>query len=331
MSRPTDADQKDPSNPSSDGANRRRTHRRRRRLLNLGMPFGQVDDLLNQSEDAVALGYRVLEAAVNEIKAGYRQAVEFNQKQRDWDGKGPAPAIPWVELVDRAQALQDVALYAVRDGTDILIDSLRTGTNSVRTVARTWEQSRDDVDAKPGLAGPVLEDPVEISAKAGERPQAARIPIPHRGLARLRIYAEVNPPLKELRPSGRGTDAASAAVPIVEEVSFWPASERADEESCLLKVQIGMIETNHQGGVFEGLIRAKNFELIIAKLRVRVAGVEAAANRPTQTQTTPVTPPAQAASAVAAATLTARPKAKKRAPATKRASAAKKPSRARGR
>ena len=48
-----------------------------------GMPFVQVDVFLNQSEDAVALGYRVLEDTVEDIKKGYKEAKEFNEKQRN--------------------------------------------------------------------------------------------------------------------------------------------------------------------------------------------------------------------------------------------------------
>ncbi len=73
---------------------------RRRTVLNLGMPFIRVDDFVNQSEDAVALGYRVLEQTVEEIKEGYKEAQEFNRKQEEFErqqqkfeaGEGPRPS-----------------------------------------------------------------------------------------------------------------------------------------------------------------------------------------------------------------------------------------------
>ena len=121
---------------------------------------------MNQSEDAVALGYRVLEKTVEEIKKGYKEAQAFNRKQEEFEkaasrsrGGRRAPAGPADNPLGdrwstRVQSLQDIALEAVRDGTDIFFDSIKSGMKSTRSVAKTWEQSREDVDANPVLAGP---------------------------------------------------------------------------------------------------------------------------------------------------------------------------------
>ena len=58
---------------------------RRRTVLNIGIPFIRVDDFVNQSEDAVALGYRVLEQTMEEIKEGYKEAQAFNRKQEEFE------------------------------------------------------------------------------------------------------------------------------------------------------------------------------------------------------------------------------------------------------
>ena len=269
MGRPTNDDQKDSSNPTDDGQNRRRT-RRRRKLLNLGLPFVQVDDFLNQSEDAVALGYRVLEDTVEEIKEGYEEAKRFNQKQREWDGKGPAPAIEWEQLVARAQKFQNIALQVVKEGTDIFVDSIRSGTDSMKSVAKTWQQSRSDVEAKPPLAGPVFEGLIDVTVRAGDRATPVEKQIRHRGLTRLRIHAVMDPPLKELQPFGTGRDTSRSGPLNVEKVRFEPASERDDEEVSVLTVDIGHVSSDQPVADYEGLIRAQNFELLIARLRVRV-------------------------------------------------------------
>jgi hypothetical protein len=274
MSRPTGGDDKGSSKPGNDEPNRRRTRKRRRTLLNLGMPFVQLDDLLNQSEDAVALGYRVLEETVEEIRQGYHDAQEFNAQQRAWDGKGPPPPIPWVKLVERVQNLQNFAFHAVRDSTDILFDSLRSGTESMLSMAKTVQQSRSDAEDTPVLAGPVIEELIEITARAGERPDRVEKRVRHRGLTRLRIHAVMDPPLKELLPPDTGRDASSARPLNVEKVSFEPASGSDDEEFSVLTVEVGMIERSQTPADYEGLIKAGNFELIIARLRVHVLAAE---------------------------------------------------------
>jgi hypothetical protein len=292
MDRPTGGDQKGSFN-SSSGQTRRK--RRRRTLLNLGAPFVQIDDFLNQSEDAVVLGYRVLEQTVEEIRNGYKDARDFNEKREKYeadqeayergDKVGPAPlppAIPWTQLVTRAQNLQEFAIQAVTDSTKILFDSIRSGTESIKSVAKTWEQSRDDVEAKPVLAGPIFEETIVITASAGDRPDPEVRTIRHRGLARLRIHAEVNPPLKDLRPSGTEKDSAISGGLHVTTVKFGPRTERDDEEFSVLVVDVGPIRSSQKPAVYEGLITAKNFQLLIAKLRVEVVARKAPATRPTK-------------------------------------------------
>ena len=322
MDGPRNADRKKSANTNSEGPNPRTTRRRRRTLLNLGIPFVQVDDFLNQAEDAVTVGYRVLEDTVKEIQKGYDQAKEFNQKQRDWDGKGPAPAIEWEKLVDSVQRFQDIALQAVRDGTDIMFDAVRSGTNSMRDVARTWEQSRADIDVKPTLAGPVFNEQIVITVSPGDSPDPVKERIRHRGLARLRIYAEMSPDLMELRPVGTDTSKSKTAksrtaesgtaesettesappapkAPVVKSVTFKPASDRDDEDFSVLTVVLDPIDPHQKPAEYEGLIRAKNFELLIAKLKVRVVPADVSApfrsratqTPPSQTPRPPRTPP----------------------------------------
>jgi hypothetical protein len=257
------------------------------------MPFFQIDDFVNQSEDAVALGYRVLEETIEEIKNGYREARDFNEKQRKFEaeqrafeaGEGPAPtppAIPWEQLVERVQKFQTIAFDAVRNGTELFFDSIKSGTKSTRRLARTWELSREDVESTPVLAGPVFEDPVEITATAGEHAERVVLPIRHKGLTRLRIHAVVDPPPIEIRRPRRKS-ARSMEMPHVEEergqpftgnvtVSFAPAidMEEYDDATSLLTVDVRAIPTSQRPGVYEGLIRASNFELLIARLRIRV-------------------------------------------------------------
>jgi hypothetical protein len=269
MSQPTDP--KGSSHAASEQPNSRRTRRRRRTLLNLGMPFIQVDEFLNQSEDAVALGYRVLEQAVKEIQAGYDRAKEFNRDQEAFlDGKKPAPSIPWKDLVTRAQNLQNIAFDAIRDGTDILFDSFRAGTEAFKSVATTFEQSRADVDAMPVLAGPVFEEPIEITTWPGDRPVYKPREITHRGLARLRIKAEVNPELQLLKRLDTKTKLSGSDVLKVTAVSFDPIDDDKKPDVSVLNIEIGEIGEGQMRGTYEGLIRAKNFELLIAKLRVVV-------------------------------------------------------------
>jgi len=246
------------------------------------MPFVRVDDFVNQSEDIVALGYRVLERTVEEIKSGYQEAVEFNRKQREFEkkqrafekGKGPKPVpptIPWEQMVERMQSFQNMALNAVRDGSEIVFDSIRSATKSTQGLARTWEKSRDDIDTTPVLAGPVFEDPVEISATVGESPSLVVLPIRHRGLTRLRIHAVVDPKPVEIPRPEQGKPEELGAMT---QVSFEPAtpSEPYDDATSLLRVHLGQIPISQKPALYEGLIRASNFDLLIARLRIRVRG-----------------------------------------------------------
>jgi hypothetical protein len=269
MARPTDGDQKDSSKADSDSAGPRRTRRRRRALLNLGIPFVQVDDFLNQGEDAVALGYRVLEDAVEEIKKGYEQAKDFNREQEKWDGNGPPPPIPWEQLVDRVQGFQNIAIRAMKDSSNIFFDAVKSGTKSMKSVAKTFQQSRDDLQSNPLLAGPVFNETLTVRVRAGEQAQPFTREIRHRGLTRLRIHVAVDPGLKQLHKTDARVDAPLLAKMKVADVSFKPKSE-TDDEVSVLTVDLGNVPDNQPPGNYEGLITAKNFALLIAKLRVIV-------------------------------------------------------------
>jgi hypothetical protein len=264
MDRPTGRQPHDGSRQGVNEPNAQKRRRPRRALLNLGMPFAPIDDLLNQSEDVVALGYRVLEDTVKEIKKGYEKATEFNKKRKE----GLNPAVEWNELVDRLDGLQKIAMDAVRDGTEIMFDSFRSGTSSLRTMARTFQQSRDDVDARPRLAGPVFYDPIVVKAQAGTRPEEEIRTIRHPGLTRLRIHATVDA-LRYLTPAGAPPDQAHHGTLTVESVTFEPVPENENDMSRLT-VSVGTIADNQIPGVYEGHIVAKNFELLITKLRVIV-------------------------------------------------------------
>ena len=288
------AQQKQTDRGKSGGgdAGRRRT-RRKRTVLNLGMPFFPVDDFVNQSEDAVALGYRVLEETIEAIRDGYHEARQFNRRQREFvekqkafergDGPAPvAPSIPWEEMVERVQTFQAIAFDAVSDGTELFFDTIRSGTRSTGRLARTWERSREDADAPPALAGPVFEEPIEIEARPGDHPDAIIRPIRHKGLTRLRIDAIVDPS-PVLIPRPRRSSAKSTELHEADEkaetvrfrsdmrVSFEPADrERYDDATSVLKVEVGAIPDQQKPGIYEGFIRAANFELLIARLRIRV-------------------------------------------------------------
>ena len=72
---------------SARGGGEGQTGRRRRRRTRPEPrhTVHPVDDFVNQSEDAVALGYRVLEQTVEEIKKGYKEAQAFNRKQEEFE------------------------------------------------------------------------------------------------------------------------------------------------------------------------------------------------------------------------------------------------------
>ena len=104
-------------------------------------------------------------------------------------------------------------------------------------------------------------------------------PIRHRGLTRLRIHAVLDPEPTEIqRPQRKRTgrerppEEEKAAILGNIKVSFEPAAdtERFDEVTSLLTVEVGVIPSGQKAGVYEGLIRASNFELLIARLRIHV-------------------------------------------------------------
>ena len=276
MVRPSNDRQRYSSNSDrrEDGSRKRR--RRRRSFLNLGIPFVQVDEFLNQSEDAVALGYRVLQETVEEIQKGYSQAKAFNEQQRKFEcGEGPPPAVPWEQIVANVQGFQEIAFRAAQDSTEIFFDSITSGTRSARSAAKTLEQSREDVKSQPVLAGPVFETPVKLTVRAGDRPPPEIRDIRHRGLTRLRIHTVVDPlPQRLIKDEERlsAQDPRERLTPgtlRVAEVKFAPLSP-TEEEVSRLTVNVGEVPRSALPGTYEGLIKARNFELLIAKLIIEV-------------------------------------------------------------
>ena len=261
------------SSNAGGGQSRPRSRSRRRTLLNLGLPFVQVDQLVNQAEEAVAVGYQVIEEVVEEIRQGYRDARKFNCRRKAAEQNGePAPPIPWEELVTRVENLQNFAFRATRAGTDIFFDAVKDGMKSANQLAKTVVQSRRDVDTRiPRLAGPVLEDPVEVTGIAGQRPDLKTLSIKHRGLARLRIQAQVESPLREVDPPKEGDETSHRELD-VRKVTFEPAADEVNyPDTSVLTIDVGTIPASQRPGVYEGVITAKNFELLIASLRVTVA------------------------------------------------------------
>jgi hypothetical protein len=256
---------------SAGGGDAPRRKARRRTVLNLGMPFLQIDDFVNQSEDAVALGYKVLVETVEEIKKGYAEAKAFHDEQKEFeDGHRPTPPpIPWEQLVERLSRVQNIGLNAVKGSTDIFLDSMRAGMTSTKRFATTWAQSREDLDENPVLAGPVFEEVIEVTVHAGDAPVPVQREISHRGLMRLRINAVVKPAPRELGPEP-GKEPTLFAGRI--DVRFEPAKDelKADRDVSVLDIEFAPIPAEQTAGVYEGLIRASNFELLIARLRINV-------------------------------------------------------------
>jgi hypothetical protein len=238
---------------------------RRRTLLNLGIPFVPMDDFVNQAEDAVALGYRVLEQVVKEIKEGYQIAVDYNKKQDEANqAGGPPPPIPWQKLVERVESFNDIALGAMQRGNRIVLDSLAAGINSTNSLARTMAKTRIDADEqRPKLAGPVFDDTLTVTFQQGQADTQRTFRIDHPGLTRLRIHAQVSP-LVQL-----GEDAAHSLR--VKEVSFEPAAPPNHEKTSLLKIDFGQILDTQVAGTYEGHITAANFDLLIARVQVVIS------------------------------------------------------------
>ena len=53
------------------------------------------------------------------------------------------PAIPWQEMVRRLQSLQDITLQAMRDSTNILLDSTKSSMKAVHDAAQTVAQATE--------------------------------------------------------------------------------------------------------------------------------------------------------------------------------------------
>ena len=112
--------------------------------------------------------------------------------------------MPWEELVERVQGLQDIALRTIKTSTDIFFESIKSGTKAMRSTAKMVEQSSDDLEAKPQLAGPVFEELLTIRVTAGQPPgRPNRWEIQHASLTRLRIHAIVPAPGAQAAPGAR--------------------------------------------------------------------------------------------------------------------------------
>ncbi len=262
---------------SGPGGETNRRGARRRTLLNLGIPFVPVDDFVNQAEGAVALGYRVLEDVVEEIKKGYNIAVEYNKKQMEADAAGdPAPPIPWQQLVERVERFNDIALGAMERSNRIVLDSLAAGVNGANGLARTLAKTRIDADEqRPKLAGPVFDDPLTVSVRQGQAGAEAEWLIDHPGLTRLRIQAEVSPlvELGPVRAEGEGVTRVNRVTPTlpVEAVSFEPAARPNHQKTSVLKIKFGRIDDTQTVGTYQGQVTAANFDLLIARVQVVIA------------------------------------------------------------
>ena len=252
---------------------------RRRTILNLGIPFVPVDDAVNQAEDAVAIGFDVLEKVVKEIQEGYELAKDYNKKQREAEQAGePRPALPWLDVVKRGKALQEVTLEAMKKGNEILLDSTRSGMSAALTFAETLANVRKDVEEKlPSLAGPIF-DALTMKAAPGELSANASWRIRNRGLARLRIH--VTPAELQYRSKSPAPPPGVKPPPPlrVKEVSFGP--EGKDREISVLAVQLDQIPANQPAGTYEGSITAANFDLFIGQLSVAVTNDGSRVRRP---------------------------------------------------
>jgi hypothetical protein len=91
----------------------------------------------------------------------------------------------------------------------------------------------------------------------------------------------VNPPLQELQPFGTGAESGKAGRLHVKSVTFQPQDGGDDEDFSELIVDVGEIRLDQKAGEYEGLITARNFQLLIATLRVRVVAPEKRATDPT--------------------------------------------------
>jgi hypothetical protein len=243
--------------------------------LNLGTPFESVDDVINQTEDAMQVGFRVLEEVVNEIKAGYEVAQNYNAARRRFvagendpatGAKQEEPSIPWEDMVKRLSSVQDISFRAMKDGTKLYLDSAKSGMDAVRNFADTVAKSRADTgDKVPRLAGPIFEDTLVIEVVAGQSTQPKTYEKQHAGLARLRILAQADPLVQLDVPAQQ-----SAAALTLAKVRFEPSEDPDKKDVSVLYVDPGMIRDDQTPATYEGFITATNFELLIARVRVIV-------------------------------------------------------------
>jgi hypothetical protein len=248
---------------SSAGSVNSRRQPRRRTMLNLGIPFIPVDDFAEQAEKTMALGYQVLEEVVKEIQAGYQIAKDYNEQRRKAED-GKEPPIPWQKVVKSLQSMNDVTFNAMQKGNAIVLDSVASGMRAATSLADTLAKTRKEVDEQqPKLAGPVFDDTVTIEVTAGRTAHILEREIRHRGLARLRIRPEVS----KLQQLGKGAKGSLT----VKYVEFELSKDPKKPDVSVLRVDLGSIPEGQSAGRYEGQITAKNFDLLIAQLRVVVA------------------------------------------------------------
>ena len=248
---------------SSAGSVNSRRQPRRRTMLNLGVPFIPVDDFADQAEKAMSLSFQVLEEVVKEIQAGYQIAKDYNEaREQAKDGK--QPPIPWQKVVESLQRMNDVSFNAMQKGNEIFLDSVASGMRAATSLADTLAKTRKDVDEQqPKLAGPVFDDTLTIQVMAGRTANEYKREIRHRGLTRLRIRPEAST-LQQLGKNATGSLT-------VQSVHFEPSEDPKKPDVSILTIELGLIPGGQSPGTYEGQITAKNFDLLIAQLRIVVA------------------------------------------------------------
>jgi hypothetical protein len=245
---------------TSAGSVNSRRQPRRRTMLNLGIPFIPMDEFADQAEKAMVLSYQVLEEVVKEIQAGYQIAKDYNEQRKNAED-GKEPPIPWEKVVKSLQSMNDVTFNAMQKGNAIVLDSVASGMRAATSLADTLAKTRKEVDQEqPKLAGPVFDDVLTINVTAGRTPQIFEREIRHRGLARLRIRPEVS----KLQQLGKGATGSLT----VKRVRFEPTEDPKKPDISILSVEVGPIPEGQSAGRYEGQITAKNFDLLIAQLRV---------------------------------------------------------------
>lgn len=259
----------DKKGASNAGAQAKGRGPRRRTLLNLGVPFVPVDDFINQAEEAVAASFEVLEQVVNEIRSGYKQAEDYNKTKLDNIQSGdPPPPIPWQDMVERAQRLNNIAIGAMASSSRIFIDSVAAGLNATNKLAGTLATARTDADKdKPRLAGPVFAETLTWKFRQGQAEPRAEWPIDHPALTRLRILVQPSPLQQGLTAADK--DKGVPQTLRVKDVTFEPDPKNR-EKACILTMELADIPPGQATGRYVGRVVATNFDLLIAQLEIMI-------------------------------------------------------------